>query len=230
MKLNEFRETLKIENDYVFISDDGKIDIEDEKEFEIKEILKTENNTNFIFIQIDESKKKIKEEEEKKKKEEENKKRIEEEESKRKEEENEKRLMEEEKKALNEEIKLQKDQKYILKCNLCGYTDFEYELTKKESNDPNNIFTEKGVKVRCHYWYQNGIYKRETTFYGKEGYHNIIGGGLMNDKEIFRDTIIKDGCICCFNGVKTTCKRSEGIKWWSFVKENERTIKKILKE
>jgi len=226
MKLNEFRETLKIENDYVFISDDGKIDIEDEKEFEIKEILKTENNTNFIFIQIDESKKKIKEEEEKKKKEEENKKRIEEEESKRKEEENEKRLMEEEKKALNEEIKLQKDQKYILKCNLCGYTDFEFEYTKNEGNSK---FCEKGVKQRFHYWYQNGIYKRETIIYGKEGY-NIIAGGAFDDKEIFRDTIIKYGCICCFNGVKTICKRSEGIKWWSFVKENERTIKKILKK
>ncbi len=135
--------------------------------------------------------------------------------------------MEEEKKALNEEIKLQKDQKYILKCNLCGYTDFEYEFTKNEGN---SRFCEKGVKVRTHYWYQNGIYKREAIWYGKEGYHNEIAAGCYNDKEIFRDTIIKNGCICCFNGVKTICKRSEGIKWWSFVKENERTIKKILKE
>ncbi len=63
MKLNEFRKTQKIENDYVFISDDGNIDFEDEKEFEIQEILKKENNTNCIYIQIDEFKKK---EEEKK--------------------------------------------------------------------------------------------------------------------------------------------------------------------
>ena len=63
MKLNEFRKTQNIENDYVFISDDGKVDFEDEKEFEIQEILKKENNTNCIYIQIDEFKKK---EEEKK--------------------------------------------------------------------------------------------------------------------------------------------------------------------
>ena len=54
MKLNEFRKTQNIENDYVFISDDGKIDFEDEKEFEIQEILKKEEEN------------KTKEEEEKK--------------------------------------------------------------------------------------------------------------------------------------------------------------------
>ena len=71
MKLNEFMKTQNIENDYVFISDDGKVDFEDEKEFEIQEILKKENNTNCIYIQIDEFKKK---EKEKKTKEEEEKK------------------------------------------------------------------------------------------------------------------------------------------------------------
>ena len=71
MKLNEFRKTQNIENDYVFISDDGNIDFEDEKEFEIQEILKKENNANCIYIQNDEFKKK---EEEKKTKEEEEKK------------------------------------------------------------------------------------------------------------------------------------------------------------
>ena len=68
MKLNEFRKTQKIENDYVFISDDGKVDFEDEKEFEIQEILKKENNTNCIYIQIDEFKKKQKKKKQKKKK------------------------------------------------------------------------------------------------------------------------------------------------------------------
>ena len=53
------------------MSDDGNVDFEDEKEFEIQEILKKENNTNCIYIQIDEFKKK---EEEKKTKEEEEKK------------------------------------------------------------------------------------------------------------------------------------------------------------
>ena len=57
MKLNEFRETKKIENDYVFISDNGNVNVEDKKEFEIKEMLKLENNTNCIYIQIDEFKK-----------------------------------------------------------------------------------------------------------------------------------------------------------------------------
>ena len=50
MKLNEFRKTQKIENDYVFISDDGNIDFEDEKEFEIQEILKKEKDYSFIEI------------------------------------------------------------------------------------------------------------------------------------------------------------------------------------
>jgi len=54
MKLNEFRETQKIEKDYVFISDDGIVDIEDEKDFEIQEILKKENNIDCIYIKIDE--------------------------------------------------------------------------------------------------------------------------------------------------------------------------------
>ena len=75
MKLNEFRVTQTIENDYVFVSDDGIVDVEDEKYFEIQEILKKENNTNCIYIQID----KKKEEEEKKRKEEEEKRRKEEE-------------------------------------------------------------------------------------------------------------------------------------------------------
>ena len=103
MKLNEFRKTQNIENDYVFISDDGNVDFEDEKEFEIQEILKKENNTNCIYIQID----KKKEEEEKRRKEEEKKRRKEEEES----------IEEEAKKALNEENNLEKDQIYYLKCN-----------------------------------------------------------------------------------------------------------------
>ena len=38
MKLNEFRVTQTIENDYVFISDDGIVDVEDEKYFEVQEI------------------------------------------------------------------------------------------------------------------------------------------------------------------------------------------------
>ena len=79
MKLNEFRVTQTIENDYVFISDDGIVDVEDEKYFEIQEILKKENNTNCIYIQID----KKKEKEEKRRKEEEEKKRRKEEEKKR---------------------------------------------------------------------------------------------------------------------------------------------------
>ena len=58
MKLNEFRVTQTIENDYVFISDDGIVDVEDEKYFEIQEILKKENNTNCIYIQIDKKKRK----------------------------------------------------------------------------------------------------------------------------------------------------------------------------
>ena len=78
MKLNEFRVTQTIENDYVFISDDGIVDVEDEKYFEIQEILKKENNTNCIYIKID----KKKEEEEKRRKEEEEKRRKEEEEKK----------------------------------------------------------------------------------------------------------------------------------------------------
>ena len=133
MKLNEFRETQKIENDYVFISDDGIVDVEDEKDFEIQEILIKENNSNLIYIQIDQKKeeeeKKRKEEEEKKRKEEEEKKRKEEEEKKRKEEEEKKRKEEEEKKrkeeeerlenevkqSLNEEIKLKSKYKEVIK-------------------------------------------------------------------------------------------------------------------
>ena len=103
MKLNEFRVTQTIENDYVFVSDDGIVDVEDEKYFEIQAILKKENNTNCIYIQID----KKKEEEEKRRKEEEKKRRKEEEES----------IEEEAKKALNEENNLEKDQTYYLKCN-----------------------------------------------------------------------------------------------------------------
>ena len=60
MKLNEFRENQKIENDYIFISDDGNVDIEDEKDFEVQEIIKKENNTNCLYIQINEFKKKEK--------------------------------------------------------------------------------------------------------------------------------------------------------------------------
>ena len=100
MKLNEFRVTQTIENDYVFVSDDGIVDVEDEKYFEIQAILKKENNTNCIYIQID-----------KKKEEEEKKRRKEEEES----------IEEEAKKALNEENNLEKDQIYYLKCNKWGY-------------------------------------------------------------------------------------------------------------
>ena len=111
MKLNEFRVTQTIENDYVFISDDGIVDVEDEKYFEIQEILKKENNTNCIYIQID----KKKEEEEKKRKEEEEKRRKEEEKKRRKEEEE--SIEEEAKKALNDENNLEKDQIYYLKCN-----------------------------------------------------------------------------------------------------------------
>ena len=104
MKLNEFRVTQTIENDYVFVSDDGIVDVEDEKYFEIQEILKKENNTNYIYIQID----KKKEKEEKRRKEEEEKKRRKEEEES---------IEEEAKKALNEENNLEKDQTYYLKCN-----------------------------------------------------------------------------------------------------------------
>lgn len=77
MKLNEFRETQKIEKDYVFISDDGIVDIEDEKDFEIQEILKKENNIDCIYIKIDEflkKKKKMKIKKKKKRKQKENKK------------------------------------------------------------------------------------------------------------------------------------------------------------
>ena len=94
MKLNEFRKTQNIENDYVFISDDGKVDFEDEKEFEIQEILKKENNANCIYIQIDEFKKKRRRKKNKRRR---RKKRIEGEK---------KKSEKEEKKALNEEIKL----------------------------------------------------------------------------------------------------------------------------
>ncbi len=51
IKLNVFRKIQKIENDYVFISDDWNVNFEDEKEFEIQEKLKKENNTNCIYIQ-----------------------------------------------------------------------------------------------------------------------------------------------------------------------------------
>ena len=83
---------------------DGIVDVEDEKYFEIQEILKKENNTNCIYIQID---KKKEEEEKKRRKEEEKKRRKEEEES----------IEEELKKVLNEENNLEKDQIYYLKCN-----------------------------------------------------------------------------------------------------------------
>ena len=52
MKLNEFRETLKIENDYVFISDDGNVDFEDEKEFEIALENKEEKFIKFFKMDI----------------------------------------------------------------------------------------------------------------------------------------------------------------------------------
>ena len=68
MKLNEFRVTQTIENDYVFVSDDGIVDVEDEKYFEIQAILKKENNTNCIYIQIDKKKEEEEKKEEKKKK------------------------------------------------------------------------------------------------------------------------------------------------------------------
>ena len=120
MKLNEFRVTQTIENDSVFVSDDGIVDVEDEKYFEIQAILKKENNTNCIYIQIDKKKeeeeKRSKEEEEKRRKEEEEKKRRKEEEKKRRKEEEES-IEEEAKKALNEENNLEKDQIYYLKCN-----------------------------------------------------------------------------------------------------------------
>ena len=74
MKLNEFRVTQTIENDYVFISDDGIVDVEDEKYFEIQEILKKENITNCIYIQIDKKKEEEEKKEKKKRKKEEKKK------------------------------------------------------------------------------------------------------------------------------------------------------------
>ena len=84
MKLNEFRKTQNIENDYVFISDDGDVDFEDEKEFEIQEILKKENNTNCIYIQIDKKKEEEEKKEKKKRKKEEKKKKKREEKKRRK--------------------------------------------------------------------------------------------------------------------------------------------------
>ena len=84
MKLNEFRKTQNIENDYVFISDDGNVDFEDEKEFEIQEILKKENNTNCIYIQIDKKKEEEEKKEKKKRKKEEKKKKKREEKKRRK--------------------------------------------------------------------------------------------------------------------------------------------------
>ena len=82
MKLNEFRVTQTIENDYVFISDDGIVVVENEKDFEVQEILKKENNTNCIYIQID-KKKEEEEKKEKKKRKKEKKKRKKREEKKR---------------------------------------------------------------------------------------------------------------------------------------------------
>ncbi len=84
MKLNEFRVTQTIENDYVFISDDGIVDVEDEKYFEIQEILKKENNTNCIYIQIDKKKEEEEKKEKKKRKKEEKKKKKREEKKRRK--------------------------------------------------------------------------------------------------------------------------------------------------
>ena len=84
MKLNEFRVTQTIENDYVFISDDGIVDVEDEKDFEIQEILKKENNTNCIYIQIDKKKEEEEKKEKKKRKKEEKKKKKREEKKRRK--------------------------------------------------------------------------------------------------------------------------------------------------
>ena len=154
MKLNEFRKTQNIENDYVFISDDGNVDFEDEKEFEIQEILKKENNTNCIYIQIDEFKKK-----------------------------------EEEKKHLNEENRLKKAQKYILKCNIWGYTDFEYERKSGER---------RGEKTRFYLYFENGI----CWWLRKDGYNTVTRGYF--ETEYLRDEFINRGCICNYNGVKST--------------------------
>ena len=84
MKLNEFRVTQTIENDYVFVSDDGIVDVEDEKYFEIQAILKKENNTNCIYIQIDKKKEEEEKKEKKKRKKEEKKKKKREEKKRRK--------------------------------------------------------------------------------------------------------------------------------------------------
>ena len=220
MKLNEFRESQKIENDYVFISDDGNVDIEDEKEFEIQEIIKNENNTSCIYIQIDEFKKnkeeeekKRKEEEEKKRKEEEEKKRKEEEENKRKEEENKRkeeekkrkeeeeaiRLEDEEKKALEEESKYT-DGWYILKCNMCGYTH-------KRISDG-------------HEYYYFGVKEKKYNYSYCHNEKPIMRLSLLfvNHPGLSRSELIRDGCVC-------QCKRSRGIKWWSFVDGKEHILK-----
>ena len=182
MKLNEFRESQKIENDYVFISDDGNVDIEDEKEFEIQEIIKNENNTSCIYIQIDEFKKN-KEEEEKK----------------RKEEEEAIRLEDEEKKALEEESKYT-DGWYILKCNMCGYTH-------KRISDG-------------HEYYYFGVKEKKYNYSYCHNEKPIMRLSLLfvNHPGLSRSELIRDGCVC-------QCKRSRGIKWWSFVDGKEHILK-----
>jgi len=211
MKLNEFRETQKIEKDYVFISDDGIVDIEDEKDFEIQEILKKENNIDCIYIKIDEFLKK-KEEDENKKKEEEETKRKQKEENKKKEEEENKRkeyeeiirLEEEVKKALNEEIKLKKDHTYYLKCNKCGYSHKDPNFPKRECGEPFIYYFFVFERYLKHYISYEGSTKLGE---GPEGPYS-------------REQLIKSGCIC-------ECTRSKGIKWWSFVGKDEITIKKF---
>ena len=168
MKLNEFRVTQTIENDYVFISDDGIVNVEDEKDFEIQEILKKENNTNCIYIQID------------KKKEEEKKKRKEEEEKKRRKEEEES-IEEEAKKALNEENNLKKDQTYYyLKCNKCGYG--RWYINEEDGHLETEYYRFKGQFYAIYEKY------REWGYEGGQKYYET--------KEESREQLIKNGCIC----------------------------------
>ena len=177
MKLNEFREAQKIGSNYVFISDDGNVDVEDEKDFEIQEILKKENDTNCIYIKID----------------------------KKKEEEFE-RLEEEVKKAISDENKLQKNINYRLKCNKCGYTDYSSH-SGWINYGPFGEYDNQGQNL--------GNYQR----YAWDFDDKLIGdfrypGGPWPTREV----LIENGCIC-------GCPSSKGIKWWSFVNEDERTIK-----
>ena len=178
MKLNEFREAQKIGSDYVFISDDGNVDVEDEKDFEIQEILKKDNDTNCIYIQNDKKKEEVFE-----------------------------RLEEEVKKAINDENKLQKNISYRLKCNKCGYTDYSIK-SGWISYAPFGEYDNEG-----HYL---GNYQRYAWSY--KNLDNMGDFCYPGGPWPTREVLIENGCIC-------GCPSSKGIKWWSFVNGDERSIK-----